>query len=107
MVIVYLETGFPNGKSVPCFHALTLYQPLCLNEQLHTEKIDRKSCETAWPVIQISEEYYMLDAKLLKQSIDNNDGICDKIEVDINGDKVTYYFEISKIFEGRKNFEKK
>jgi len=71
---------------------------------------DGKSCETAWPVIQISEEYYileMLDAKLLKQSIDNNGGICDKMEVDINGDKVTYYFEISKIFEGRKNFEKK
>ena len=66
---------------------------------------DGKSCETAWPVIQISEEYYileMLDAKLSKQSIDNNGGVCDKMEVDINGDKVTYYFEISKIFEGRK-----
>ena len=70
---------------------------------------DGKSCSTAWPVIQISEEYFileMLDAKLSKQSLYNHGGLCDKMEVDINGEKKTYFFEVTKVFEGRKNIEK-
>ncbi|MFA5299821.1 MAG: DUF4919 domain-containing protein [Lutibacter sp.] len=66
---------------------------------------DGKSCETGWPVIQISEEYFileMLDVKLIEQAIDNKNGVCDRMEVkNENGEKSTYYFEISKVFEGR------
>ena len=64
---------------------------------------DGKSCETGWPVIQIVEEYFilqMLGAKLEKQSLYNNKGICDKMDVEEAGQKKTYYFETSKVFEG-------
>lgn len=67
---------------------------------------DGKSCESGWPVIQVSEEYFilnMLELKLLEQSIDNTGGVCDKMKVENdNGEKITYYFEISKVFEGRR-----
>jgi Domain of unknown function (DUF4919) len=67
---------------------------------------DGKTCATAWPVIQIDEEYFilqMLGAALQKQSIDNTAGLCDKMEVTTEeGDKKTYYFETSKVFEGYK-----
>ena len=72
---------------------------------------DGKSCENGWPVIQISEEYFilnMLDLKLIEQSISNEKGVCDRMEVqNENGEKETYYFEISKVFEGRKRIEGK
>jgi len=63
------------------------------------------SCATAWPIIQISEEYFileMMEAELKKQSIDNDGGSCDKMVVTVDGKKKTYYFETSKIFEGYK-----
>ncbi len=69
------------------------------------KKGDGQSCETAWPVIQISEEYFileMIDAKLQKQSVNNKGGFCDKMEVKVDGKKKTYYFEVSKVFEGYK-----
>ena len=71
---------------------------------------DGKTCETGWSVIQISEEYFileMLDAIVIKQSIVNKNEICDKMEVEINGEKKTYYFEISKVFEGREKLKEK
>lgn len=70
------------------------------------KKGDGKTCATAWPIIQIEEEYFilkMLDVKLQKQSIDNKDGLCDKMDVKTeNGDQKTYYFETSRVFEGYK-----
>lgn len=63
------------------------------------------SCEQAWTVIQISEEYFileMLDAKLKQQSISYNEGVCDKMIVDVEGTEKIYFFEVSKVFEGRK-----
>lgn len=69
------------------------------------KKGDGQTCSTAWPVIQISEEYFILEmvgAKLQKQSIDNEGGLCDKMEVKIDGKKKTYYFETSKVFLGYK-----
>lgn len=69
------------------------------------KKGNGQTCETAWTVIQISEEYFileMLDADLLKQSIDNKGGLCDKMEVKVDGKKKTYYFETSKVFLGYK-----
>lgn len=65
---------------------------------------DGKSCKTAWPVVQIAEEYFileMLDAKLERQSIDHNGGFCDKMEVSTDKGKAVYYFGIAKVFEGR------
>lgn len=67
---------------------------------------DGKSCATAWPVIQIEEEYFilqMLGAKLKKQSVQNGeDGICDKMVVEVDGETRTYYFGIDEILEGGK-----
>jgi hypothetical protein len=66
------------------------------------KKGDGKICQTGWPVIQIEEEYFileMLGAKLLKQTLDNTGGLCDKMEVQTAEGKKTYYFEVSKIFE--------
>jgi len=59
-----------------------------------------KTCASGWPVIQVSEEYYileMIDATLSTQSIE---GHCDKMDVKIDGDKKTYYFDITKVIEG-------
>ena len=64
---------------------------------------DGRSCATAWPVIQLAEEYFMLEmlgAQLKKQSIDKTGGLCDKMEVRVEGSQKTYYFATSKIFEG-------
>jgi hypothetical protein len=64
---------------------------------------DGKTCQTAWPVIQITEEYFileMLGAKLLRLSIDPSGGPCDKMEVKTDEGKKTYYFGISKVFKG-------
>ena len=69
---------------------------------------DGKTCETAWTVIQISEEYFilnMLEAKVKMQSIYNKKGFCDKIVALVEGKKKTYYFEINKVFEGYKKKE--
>jgi len=67
---------------------------------------DGKSCATAWEVVQIEEEYFILDmlgADLKKQSIDNSGGICDKMEVKLeDGKKKTYYFGVSKVFASYK-----
>ena len=57
-----------------------------------------KTCETGWPVIQLSEERFilkMLDAKVQQQSIVNKGGLCDKMDVIVDGKKKTYYFETS------------
>jgi hypothetical protein len=64
-----------------------------------------KTCQTAWPVIQVTEEYFILDmigAKLLKQTLDNTGGLCDRMEVQTDKGKEVHYFEVSKVFEGYK-----
>jgi Domain of unknown function (DUF4919) len=69
------------------------------------KKGDGKSCATAWPVIQIEEEYFilqMIEAKLIQQSIDNNGGVCDRMKVEVDGSERVYFFETSKVFEGYK-----
>ena len=70
---------------------------------------DGKSCQNGWPVIQISEEYFILDmlgVELKTQSIDG--GICDRMEVeDENGEMKVYYFEISKVFKGKEKLREK
>ncbi len=69
------------------------------------KKGDGNTCSTAWPVMQIEEEYFILEmvgAKLKKQSIVNDGGLCDKMEVKVDGKRKTYYFETSKVFEGYK-----
>lgn len=69
------------------------------------KKGDGKTCQTAWPVIQITEEYFileMLGAKLLAQTIDNRGGICDRMEVETAEGKETYYFGISSVMKGYK-----
>ena len=68
-------------------------------------KGDGKTCSSGWPVIQVEEEYFilaMLGAKVQKQSIDNTGGVCDKMQVETPEGTATYYFEISKVFEGYK-----
>jgi hypothetical protein len=68
-----------------------------------------KSCATAWPVVQIEEEYFileMLGAKLTRQTLDDKGGLCDKMEVSTEEGKATYYFGVEKVFEGRKRLER-
>lgn len=65
---------------------------------------DGKSCETAWPVIQVSEEYFileMLGVEVRQQSIISGKGLCDRMDVTDEGVPATYYFDVSKIFENR------
>ena len=63
---------------------------------------DGKTCETAWPVIQVEEEYFILEMLGAKLNMQTNKGFCDEMEVTVDGEKRTYYFETSKIFDGYK-----
>jgi hypothetical protein len=68
-----------------------------------TGRGDGKTCATAWPVIQLSEEYFLLEmlgARLKKQGTDNAAGLCDKMEVLVDGDRKTYYFDIRQVVVG-------
>ncbi|MGH1386467.1 DUF4919 domain-containing protein [Kordia sp.] len=70
---------------------------------------DGKSCESGWSVIQISEEYFILN--MLGVELDNQSiagGICDRMEVvDENREKKVYYFEISNVFKGKEKLKEK
>jgi hypothetical protein len=64
---------------------------------------DGKSCATGWPVIQVKEEYFILDmlgAKIHEQRIDSSGGVCDRMEVETEDGKAVYYFDVKKVFEG-------
>ena len=64
---------------------------------------DGKSCKTGWPVVQIDEEYFvleMLGAKLIQQSIESKGDMCDRMEVSTKEGTAVYYFGITKILEG-------
>ena len=64
---------------------------------------DGKTCKTAWPVIQVTEEYFILEmigARVLKQSLDNTGRLCDRMEVQTKEGNRTYYFDVNKIFQG-------
>jgi hypothetical protein len=67
---------------------------------------DGKTCQAAWPVLQVEEEYCILGvlhARVMKQSVDNTGGLCDKMEVlTADGNKTTFYFDVTKVFEGYK-----
>ena len=71
---------------------------------------DAKTCATGWHVIQVSEEYFILNilkAEVKMQSVSSEGGVCDKMETKFNGEDVTYYFDVSKVFEGyNKKFSK-
>ena len=66
---------------------------------------DGNSCANAWPVVQVREEYFVLEmigATLKQQGIDTNGGLCDRMEVTTDeGDRV-YYFDTTKVFESYK-----
>jgi hypothetical protein len=69
-----------------------------------TRSGDGKTCETGWHVIQIEEEYFilnMLGADFQKQSISSSDkNTCDKMVVKTeDGEIKTFYFEANKVFE--------
>lgn len=69
------------------------------------KKGDGKTPLTAWPVIQVEEEYFilrMLGARVLGQSLSTAGKLCDKMEVQIGEEKKVYYFEVSKAFESYK-----
>ena len=70
-----------------------------------------KTCATAWPVVQIAEEYFILDmvgAKLDSQALDDKGGLCDRMEVTTDeGRKATYFFGVKKVFEGRERLQRK
>jgi hypothetical protein len=55
------------------------------------QKGDGRSCETAWPVIQVEEEYFILEmvgAKLKEQTLVEDGGICDKMDFKVDGKNI-------------------
>lgn len=64
------------------------------------------SCASAWPVIQEEEEYFILESigagvvSVEPYRIDG--GTCDQIATNTNGKSKTYYFETSRLEEGKK-----
>lgn len=44
----------------------------------------------------------MTGAKLLSQSLDNNGGFCDTMDVQTKEGNKTFYFAVTKVFEGYK-----
>lgn len=71
-----------------------------LNSIVHNG--DGKTCASAWPVVQVREEYFvlgMLGATVKQQSIDRQGGLCDRMDVTIDGKDATYYFGVAKVFE--------
>lgn len=70
---------------------------------------DGRSCATGWKVIQVSEEYFVLHilkANKEKQSLVTEGGLCDQLDVVMeDGTKRTFYFDVSKVFEGYKKLK--
>ena len=69
-----------------------------------TKSGDGKTCKTGWHVIQIEEEYFILNifgAELQLQSlISSGKNMCDKMDVKTDkGESHTYYFEVNKVIE--------
>lgn len=63
------------------------------------------TCQTAWPVIQEEEEYFVLEtigAGVVASSIYRTGGVCDEIQAMKNGKKTNYYFETTRLEEGKK-----
>lgn len=63
---------------------------------------DGKTCATAWPVVQIQEEYFILGilgARVTSQSVYREGGLCDRMEVITEQGNAVYYFGVVKIFE--------
>ena len=44
----------------------------------------------------------MLGAKMLKQSLERTSGLCDRMDVQTSEGPKTYYFDVTKVFEGYK-----
>ncbi len=68
---------------------------------------DGASCSTAWSVTQVEEEYFilrMIGAMLTKQSLV---GSCDRMNVNVKGDKRTYWFNVYWVFKGRDELKSK
>ncbi len=67
---------------------------------------DGTSCPTAWRVISIDEEYFvlrMLDARFERQSLVTDEGgICDALDAEYEGEAKTFYFDVSDVFIARK-----
>ncbi len=67
---------------------------------------DGKSCATAWSIVNVSEQYFILDSlncTVVKQETNTNNGICYKVIADENGFEKIYHFEATKIAEAQKN----
>lgn len=68
---------------------------------------DGTTHESAWPVIQIAEEYFilqMLGTEVVSQALERNGGAYDRMEVTVSGKKRTYYFDVAKVLQGYKRF---
>jgi hypothetical protein len=64
---------------------------------------DGSSCDTAWEVVSVDEEYFILNAlgfELETQGGPGNGGMCDTMTGKQKGQPATYYFGVEKVFEG-------
>jgi len=62
---------------------------------------DGKSCETAWEVTQIEEEYFILRMMRAQLNMQMLDGGCDRMEVTQDNKEKVVFFGIYYVFESR------
>ena len=68
---------------------------------------DGRSCATAWEVVSVDEEYFILNVmgfRLDRQLGPGPGGMCDTMIGTQDGKSVTYYFGVEKAFEGYRRF---
>jgi hypothetical protein len=61
------------------------------------------SCETAYHVINVDEEYNVLDYMRAKALVENGHGSCDVFDVELNGTRTKIYFDISSSLAATQN----
>jgi hypothetical protein len=64
---------------------------------------DGKSCDTAWDVVSLDEEYFIMQVvgfEMHSQQPPGEHGMCDKMTGTEKGEPATYYFGVEKVFEG-------
>jgi len=95
----YVETG--DTKNAAKYKAIQtgLLQSI-------TSKGNGLSCANGWPVIQEEEEYFILEKVVGTGIVTSNfyrtDGICNEFVTNTDGKSKKYYFETSRLEDGRK-----
>jgi len=105
---LYIDLDAQKARYQSC---KLLNRPHCARyEQISHEMLrsvvrgrDGKTCATAWEVVSVPEEYFvirMLDLKPVGQSLVTDGHVCDKLDVvDGHGGARTFYFDVGALLE--------